>query len=331
MCIRQKPIPLLLLFFHTRLWHDAGGEKDTTFTNSQSAQSPFSLEMVMQAPKTSSSTEPRLRERLVDLWERTGDDALNRMAEGEAPRDGVAYDSDQDRSDWLSTCLMEAYKNTGDSGVFALLFEINHPVFLIAVQSQLRRCFQRVDPQDVLQEVFLNIYRYPHRFLSDRADAFRNWGHRIVRNTLLKFLRGESRRSQVHSLDDEIQHADPRTRSPERAASESEGAVLVNQAYLLYLNLYMVHFGKLSGKEQRALSMVEVEGASYREAAEELGIRLENLKMVIFRGRRKIFRGMGRSLLELDALGIDTDGASPGRTRQAPGRALPQAEKRLGA
>ena len=35
------------------------------------------------------------------------------------------------------------------------------------------------------------------------------------------------------------------------------------------------------------------------KAAKELGIRLENLKMVIFRGRRKIFRGMERSLASL--------------------------------
>ena len=285
----------------------------------------------MQASQTRSSTDTLLQERLVELWERTGDDALHRMAKGEAPRDGVAYDSDQLRSDWLSTCLMETYKNTGDSAVFALLFEINHPVFLIAVQGQLRRCFQRVDPQDVLQEVFLNIYRYPHRFLSDRADAFRNWGHRIVRNTLLKFLRGESRRSNLHSLDEEIQHADPRTRSPERAASEGEGAVLVNQAYLLYLNLYLLHFAKLSSKEQRALSMVEVQGASYREAAEDLGIRLENLKMVIFRGRRKIFRGMGRSLLELDALGPDASATGPVRAPRSGDQPLRQAENRLGA
>ncbi len=48
---------------------------------------------------------------------------------------------------------------------------------------------------------------------------------------------------------------------------------------------------------QRALRMVEVDGASYKETAASLGIRLENLKMVIFRGRRKIFRGLQKSLL----------------------------------
>ena len=242
-----------------------------------------------------------IRARLHDLWERTGDEALLRLAEGKPPREGAAFATELDRADWLSTCLMENYKNTGDPAVFALLFEINRPLFAIAIQGQLRRAFHHVDANDVLQEVFLNIYRYPHRFLSDRGDAFRNWGHRIVRNTLLKFLRGESRQARMLSLDDEVQYADARTRSPERAASEGEGAALVNHAYVLYLNLYLLHFNRLSPKEQRALTLVEVDEVSYKDAARDLGVRLENLKMVIFRGRRKIFRGMGRSLEDLHA------------------------------
>ena len=82
---------------------------------------------------------------------------------------------------------------------------------------------------------------------------------------------------------------------------------------MLYLNLYLLHFRKLSSKEQRALHMVEVEGAPYKAAAAELGIKLENLKMVIFRGRRKIFRGMGRSLEELGARGAELDAERPSR------------------
>jgi hypothetical protein len=37
-----------------------------------------------------------------------------------------------------------------------------------------------------------------------------------------------------------------------------------------------------------------VDCLSYRDAAGELGIKLENLKMVIFRARRKIHRSMRR-------------------------------------
>lgn len=248
------------------------------------------------------TADPVLRGRLLELWERTGDPALRHLADGVTPIDGVAFASEQDRSDWFSTALMNTYKNTGDAAVFALLYELNRSAFMLAIQSRLHRGTTRVDAQDVLQEVFLNIYRYPHRFLSDRADAFRNWGHRIVRNTLLKFLKGEHRLSHLMALDDEVfQPEDVRVRSPERVASEAESAALVNHAYLLYLNLYLLHFQRLSPKERRALTLVEVEGVSYKDAAEDLGIRLENLKMVIFRGRRKIFRGMEETLMELGA------------------------------
>lgn len=248
--------------------------------------------------------------RLHELWELTGDQALHRLSEGAPPRPDVEMATEQNYFDWVSTSLMDCYKNTGDSAVFALLFEMNRGSFLQAIQAKLRRSFHHVDSQDVLQEVFLNIYRYPHRFHADRADAFRGWGHRIARNTLLKFLKGMSRLSQFRDLDEEVvQPEDVKGRRPDQAASEAESAVVVNHAYLMYLQLYLQHFGKLSPKEQRALLLVEVDGVSYRDAAADLGIRLENLKMVIFRGRRKIFRGMEQSLGILSGVGLSGVGS----------------------
>jgi RNA polymerase sigma factor (sigma-70 family) len=181
-----------------------------------------------------------------------------------------------------------------------MLFELNRDSFMGAIQSRVRRGNGTVDAQDVLQEVFLNIYRYPRRFLCERPDSFRNWGHRIVRNTLLKVIKGETRLARFTPLDEDLgQRADTTARSPYRSASDSESAGLVDFAYLVYLNLYLVHYLRLSSKEQRALRMVEVEGASYKDTAADLGIRLENLKMVIFRGRRKIYRGLAKTLADL--------------------------------
>lgn len=253
----------------------------------------------MHASPQSVDERAALKARLFELWERTGDEALHRLAEGQPPREGAPFATDQERADWISTCLMESYKNTGDPSVFALLYELNLSVFALAVQGHMRRTWCRIDPHDVLQEAFCNIYRYPHKFASDRADAFRNWGHRIVRNTLLKAVRGAGKQAHLQSLDDEIQVADERMHAPDRIASEGEGATLVNQAFLICLQLYLMNFERLSEKERRALTMVEVEDLSYRDAAAALGIRVENLKMVIFRGRRKIFRGMERSLADL--------------------------------
>ena len=249
-------------------------------------------------PPTGTLEREVLRARLGELWERTGDAALGRLSEEKAPFDGAAFETLQHRSDWVSTCLMDAYRNTHDAAVFALLFELNRDSFLFAIESKLRRAHVPVDAQDVLQDAFLNIYRYPHKFHADRAEAFRNWGHRIVQNTLLKFLKGQARMSRQLHLDDEEQAlpADEHALPPDRLASKHEGAELVNHAFLLFLNLYLLHYEQLCEREKVALRMVEVEDVPYREAAQRLGIRLENLKMVVFRGRQKIYRGMHQSL-----------------------------------
>lgn len=268
-----------------------------------------------------------LRARLLELWERTGAPELGELAEHRTPRAGARMESEQDYTDWVSTCLMEAFKNTGDAVVFGLLFELNRGSFLHAIQSSLRRAYHHVDPQDVLQEVFLNIYRYPHRFHADKADAFRGWGHRIARNTLLKFLKGQVRLARFREIDeDALQPEDVRTRRPDRAASESESAAVVDQAYLLYLQLYLLHFRRLSAKEQLALTMVEVDGVSYRDAAAQLEIRLENLKMVIFRARRKIFRGMETSLVRFADAAAREDAAG-GPTQPTAANRIPPSDR----
>lgn len=257
----------------------------------------------MDFVSASIATRDRLSERLNELWELTGDENLRRLSEGSAPPGIAPVDAPEARLDMISTSLMNCFKNTEEPRVFEVLFELNQPSFLSTVHSRLRRTAASVDAGDVVQEVFLNIYRYPHRFLAERSDSFRNWGHRIVRNTLLKFLKGAGRTASQLSLDEEesVQPADPSAASPSRSAEVSETARLADAAYVLYLNLYLLQFAHLSAKEQRALTMVEVEGVPYKAAADALGIRLENLKMVIFRGRRKILRGMAEQLSLLGA------------------------------
>jgi RNA polymerase sigma factor (sigma-70 family) len=255
----------------------------------------------MISPLPSPTTEC-LEDQLLEIWEGTGDQALLRLGQGRTPREEVGECSDAERFDWVNTCLMDCFKNTEDPKVFALLFRLNRNSFQQAISCRLRRGQMGVDPDDVLQEVFLNIYRYPHRFQAEKADSFRNWGHRIVRNTLLKFLKGAAGLWRISSLDDDIvQRPDIRERGPEQCATETESARVVDTAYLIYLNLYLAHFQRLSEKERRALTMVEVESASYKQAAAALDIRLENLKMVIFRGRRKIYRALQKTLDDLFA------------------------------
>ncbi len=227
---------------------------------------------------------------------------VGREIEGLDVRDLLAVVDDPERSfeatrDGVSTRLMEVFRLHRSRAAFGLLYELNRQHLLQQVTSRLRRYQSRSDPQDVLQEVFFNVYRYPHRFNAARDDAFRVWTATIVRNTVLKHLRSLSRsgRAEVAFEDlPEQPEAGNRTREPMRGAIENESRLECTRVYLTYLHLYLRFYTMLSERERRAIHLVEVEGCSYREAARELGIKLENLKMVIFRARRKIHRSMRR-------------------------------------
>ncbi len=199
------------------------------------------------------------------------------------------------KRDALSTRLMEIFRLHGSRSAFGLLYELNGEHLYLQVVGRLRRYQSKADPRDVLQEVFVNIYRYPHRFDCERPDAFRVWTATIVRNTVLKHLRSLSRNGQAEvAFEDLPEPAGPRLAEPLKGVIESESEEECGRVYLTYLFLYLRFYGMLSEREQRAIRMVEVEGASYRDAAQKLGIKLENLKMVIFRARRKIHRSMRR-------------------------------------
>ena len=197
--------------------------------------------------------------------------------------------------DALSTQVMELFRLHRSRACFGLLYELNGPHLVQQVAARLRRYQSRADARDVLQEVFFNIHRYPHRFNCEREDAFRVWSATIVRNTVLKHLRSQSRggRAEV-AIDDLPEPTEQGVMSPLGGVVERESVEEVNRVYVTYLHLYLRFYSQLSEREQRAIHLVEVDGASYREAAADLGIKLENLKMVIFRARRKIHRSMRR-------------------------------------
>jgi RNA polymerase sigma factor (sigma-70 family) len=238
----------------------------------------------------------RLRARLREIRDEVGGAELKRM---EAILDeGIHLGGERTVEairDAVSTRLMEAFKVDRSRGCFGLLYELNGAHLLTQVSARLRRYASRADGRDVLQEVFFNVYRYPHRFNSAREDAFRVWSAMIVRNTVLKHLRSLSRggRTEVAFEDIPDQPA-PSAPTPLNGAIESESKTECVRVYLTYLQLYLEFYSMLSEREQRALQLVEVEENSYRDAAAELEIKLENLKMVIFRARRKIHRSMKR-------------------------------------
>lgn len=191
----------------------------------------------------------------------------------------------------LNTTLMDSFREHRNLEAYSLLYELNHREFLTVILKRLRFAHTQVDAYDVLQDVFISIFRYPHKFRDEKEFSFRNWSYSIIRNTVLKHLRGASGGTPVsadtlaESLEDEQQA------SPLAELVTDESRDECGHLWLIVLANYLSAFeSRLNERERKALTLVEVEGVRYREASDRLGIKLENLKMVICRARKKIYR-----------------------------------------
>jgi RNA polymerase sigma factor (sigma-70 family) len=196
----------------------------------------------------------------------------------------------------LASLLMEAFARTRSIECFSLLYELSHRQILLVILKRLRFAHPGIDPKDVLQDVFLSIYRYPHRFRNEKDCSFRNWSFSIVRNTLLKHLRGV-RHGEV-DLDPIAEVVeDERVHAPDDVLAEDEESSRASQMYALCLLAYRSVFEtRLKEREKRSLHLIEVRGLKYRRAAEKMGVRLENLKMIVCRARKKLLRAMAELL-----------------------------------
>src|SRR5262245_17655003 len=177
---------------------------------------------------------------------RTGLGARLGELAGELPRPELEHlsglTSDAARSveslrDAVSTRLMEGFRQGRGRASFGLLYELNSQHLLIQVAGRLRRYGSKADPHDVLQEVFFNVYRYPHRFNAEGEDAFRVWSAMIVRNTVLKHLRSVGRvgRAEV-AIEDLGEQQEMLHPSPLSGAIETESRQECARVYMTYLH-----------------------------------------------------------------------------------------------
>lgn len=133
------------------------------------------------------------------------------------------------------------------------------------------------DPQaaeDVVQEVFIKVYRALDTFEGD--SAFSTWLFRVTRNTCVDMLRqGKRRPVPVDPLD--IQS----TSTPDHAQRIVDAAAL-EQA-----------MQTLQPEDKEALGAVTLFGLSYQEAAQAIGVPLGTVKSRVFRARRTLITVLG--------------------------------------
>ena len=190
-----------------------------------------------------------------------------------------------------STRLMDLYRLGRSSEVFDLLVEQSSPQMMRRVRTRLRFLGGHLDPQEVLQDTYINIYRYPTHFDGRRPGAFHAWSARIVDNAIRRQLRKQKSGIELRLLPDEVlaRESDSPQRDPRAQVIAKESCQQAAEAMVVFLGVYLQAYAQLSERERFVLQMVEVHQMCYADLARVLEIRPEALKMVVFRARRRIF------------------------------------------
>jgi RNA polymerase sigma-70 factor (ECF subfamily) len=130
------------------------------------------------------------------------------------------------------------------------------------------------DAEDVVQEASLRALRYFETFAGGNGRA---WFLRIVRNTSYGAL---SRRPQLHTdVFDEEHHGGGQLPDPEALLLQSADAELVEEV-----------LQELSGRFREVLVLREIEGLSYQELADVLGIPAGTVMSRLSRSRQAFRR-----------------------------------------
>jgi RNA polymerase sigma-70 factor (ECF subfamily) len=125
----------------------------------------------------------------------------------------------------------------------------------------------RADAEDVTQTTFLNAYRALERGEDPRAPL--NWLIKIAHNVCLQRFRSAARRPQEVGLDYDV--------ADEIAADDGPAAEDIRRA-----------LGHLAFNQRAAIVLREIEGRSYAEIADVLGLSASAVETLVFRARRAL-------------------------------------------
>lgn len=169
---------------------------------------------------------------------------------------------------------------TGDERALASLYDrYSRPAYSLAR----RICVDELLAEDVVQEVFLAVWRDPSKYVADRG-AFSSWLLTLVHHKAVDAVRREGvhRRRQV-SVDDE---------TTDRMAPKSEGADVDAIGAVVAVDVRSA-LGELPAEQRTAMILAYYGGYTQREVAALVGVPLGTVKSRMFAAAARLRTALG--------------------------------------
>ena len=134
------------------------------------------------------------------------------------------------------------------------------------------------DAEDLTQEVFVRVFRSLHKYT---PGTFEGWLHRITTNLFLDQARRKSR-IRFDALADDAAHRLP-------SALPTPDVALLNQMFDADIEAAL---GDLPPDFRAAVVLCDVEGLTYGEIADVLGLKMGTVRSRIHRGRSMLRKSL---------------------------------------
>ena len=172
--------------------------------------------------------------------------------------------------EFVETALMTCFRDTRRPEVFDALYARTRGGLLGWILHLLAVGGDRRDPLELLQDTYVNVYRYAGTFREERARAFRSWARTVAANVVRR-ARVRSRGWSLTALPEGLDEpADVRGGPSALLAGEEQRRSLAGALVLLLLH-YAAAYERLVPRDRRALQMVEVERRGYAVSITEAG------------------------------------------------------------
>lgn len=201
----------------------------------------------------------------------------------------------------ISIQLMAVLQESRDREAFELLYLLNARTLHLFCRSRLRVRYPScrfLDPGDVVDEAFMNIYLRCQTFCVARSTSFTGWALVVAENVIRQDQRSRSRQvGRGLPLDDHLnEQLTDRRPGPQARAVHREMRASMEHGWGVVVRLCAAGILKLSPRWRQVLELREGEGLTYREIGQRLNLSRGHAGMLIRRARLKVLRQVRVSL-----------------------------------